>query len=236
MRRVVLIVAVAALAVPAPAVAAEVELMVAGKERVLRGPVDVRLEQRAVTVAGRRCRLGAKTPLSVLAAARLRLTLRDYGRCGRDPRDAGQLYVSAIGRERERGRAGWVYKVGRRSGTTGAADPSGPFGTGRRLRGGQRVTWFWCRSAGACQRTLEVRPDRASAAAGETIRVTVRGYDDLGKGVPVRDATVRLGSATARTGADGTATIVVPAGARRLPLEAEREGMVPAFPGEVGVR
>ena len=26
----------------------------------------------------------------------------------------------------------------------GAADPAGPFGTGRRLRAGQRVLWFWC--------------------------------------------------------------------------------------------
>lgn len=235
MRRLAPIVAACALAAPAPAAAAEVELMVVGKERVLRGPADVRLQQRTVKVRGRRCRVGAATPLAALAATSLRIRLHDYARCGRDWRDAAGLYVRAIGRARERGRGGWVYKVGRKAGTAGAADPRGPFGTGRRLRDGQRVTWFWCREASACQRTLEVRPDRAGAAPGETIRASVRGYDDLGRGIPVRGATVRLGSATAVTAADGTATLVVPAGSRRLRLEAEREGMVPAFPEEVRV-
>jgi hypothetical protein len=219
---------------PAPAHAAEVGLMVVGKERTLRTAADVRLKQRTVTLAGRRCRVGAATPLSVLAATGLRLSLRDYARCGRDWRDAAGLYVRAVAGERERGRSGWVYKVGRKLGTTAAADPSGPFGTGRRLRDGQRVTWFWCVEASACQRTLEVRPDRTSAAPGETLRATVRGYDDLGKGVPVEGATVRLGSASARTGPGGVAALVVPAGSRSL--KAERDGMVPAFPVEVRVR
>jgi hypothetical protein len=235
MRRLPLLIAALVAAAPAPALAAEVEVMVVGKDRVLRGPADVRLKQRTVKVRGRRCRIGAATPLSALVATRLRLVLRDYGRCGRDWRDAGRLYVRGVGRERERGRAGWVYKVGRRSGTTGAADPSGPFGTGRRLRDGDRVTWFWCRAAGDCQRTLEVRPDRDSAAAGEAIRVIVRGYDELGRGVAVEGATVRLGSATAVTGGDGTATLTA-GDPGRVALEAEREGMVPAFPAEVRVR
>jgi hypothetical protein len=216
-----------ALALAAPA--QDVEVMVVGRERVLRGPADVRLKERTVRVAGRRCRVGAATPLSALAGTRLRFTLRDYGRCGRKPRAAAGLYVRAIGRERERGIAGWVYKVGRRTPTIGAAD------TSRRLRAGQRVTWFWCRRAGACQRTLEVRPDRAAAAPGEVLRVTVRGYDDLGAGVPVGGATVRLGDASAVTGPDGVATLTVPAAGGALALSAERAGMVPAFPGEVRV-
>jgi hypothetical protein len=236
MRRLLLIgVAALAAAAPAPAVAAQVEVMVVGRERVLRAPTDVRLKERTVKVAGRRCRVGAATPLSVLAATRLRLAIRDYGRCGRNPRAASGLYVRAVAREGERGRGGWVYKVGRKAGTTAAADPSGPFGTGRRLRDGQRVTWFWCVEASDCQRTLEVRADRASAAPGETLVATVRGYDDLGKGVPVKGATVRLGSASATTGADGTAGLVVPAASGRLELEAERAGLVPAFPAEVRV-
>ena len=234
MRR-LLALAIVVLAVPAPAQAAEVDVMVVGKERVLRGPDDVRMKERTVKVSGRRCRVGAATPLSVLAGTRVRLRLEDFARCGRRPRDAGGLYVKAVGREGERGRGGWVYKVGRRVGSTGAADPSGPFGTGRRLRGGQRVLWFWCVRAGDCQRTLEVRPDRGSAAPGEALRVTVRGYDDQGRGVPVAGASVRLGSATALTGADGAAVLTVPAATGRLDLEAEREGMVPAFSREVRV-
>jgi hypothetical protein len=216
-----------ALALTAPA--GEVEVMVVGRERVLRAPAEVRLRRRTLRVAGRRCRVGAATPLSVLAATRLRLTLRDYARCGRDPRDAGGLYVRGVRRERERGAAGWVYKIGRKTPTIGAADPS------RRLRDGQRVTWFWCRRAGACQRTLEVRPERAAALPGETLRVVVRGYDDLGKGVPVAGATVRLGDASALTDADGAATVVVPAAEGSAELSASRDGMVPAFPVEVRV-
>jgi hypothetical protein len=180
--------------------------------------------------------LGA-TPLSVLVATRLKLGLRDYGSCGRRPRDAAGLYVTKVGREREKGRGGWVYKVGRRAGTAGAADPAGPFGTGHRIHGGQRITWFWCEQdqAATCQRTLEVRPERTSAAPGEALRVTVRGYDDFGRGVPVAGATVRLGSATATTGADGAAVLTVPAASGTLRLRAERDGMVRAFPRKVAV-
>jgi uncharacterized protein DUF4430 len=215
----------AALAAQGPAV----DVMVVGRERVLRAPTEVRLKERAVTVGGRRCRVGAATPLSALAGLRLRLKYRDYGRCGRNPRAASGLYVRSVDGERERRDEGWVYKVGRKAGTVGAGD------TSRRLRNGQRVTWFWCVQATNCQRTLEVRPDRAAAAPGEALRVTVRGYDDLGRGRAVDGATVRLGSATAVTAADGTATLTVPAETGTLALEAERRGMVPAFPGEVRV-
>jgi hypothetical protein len=227
MRRLVLVAAVLAVAAPAPATAAEVDLMVVGKERVLREPAQVRLKERKVKVARRTCRVGAKTPLSVLAATRLKLRLRDYGRCGKRPRDAVGLYVTTVAGERERGRGGWVYKIGRRTPSIGAADMSG-----RRLRDGDRVTWFWCEqdAAGGCQRTLEARPDRTTAMPGETLTVTVRGYDDQGKGVPVEGATVRLGSATALTGADGVAVLVVAEGGS---LEASKDGLVRAFPTKV---
>jgi hypothetical protein len=62
--------------------------------------------------------------------------------------------------------------------------------------------------------------------------VTVRGYDDQGRGVAVPGATVTLGSATATTDAAGVAQVAVPASGR-LALNATRAGMVPAFPGEV---
>lgn len=221
----------------APAHAATVDAMVVGKERMLRAPKDVRLKQRTVKVAGRRCRVGARTPLSVLAAARLPLGIRDYARCGRDPRAAGGLYVAKVGREREKGRGGWVYKVGRRAGTAGAADPAGSFGTGRQLRHGQRVTWFWCemQASGSCQRTLEVRPDRRTARPGEALRLTVRGYDDFGRGVAAAGAAVRLGSATATTDTQGVAVLTVGPQTGRLRLTATRAGLVRAFPVTVTV-
>jgi hypothetical protein len=227
-RRAVVIAAVLAATAPAPAAAAEVELMVVGKDKVLR-EADVRLKERTVRVAGRRCRVGARTPLSVLAAGRLKLGIRDYGHCGRRPRDATGLYVAKVAGERERGRGGWVYKIGRRAPSIGAGDLSG-----RRLRDGDRVTWFWCEQddTGGCQRTLEVTPDRTAAAPGEALRVTVRGFDDNGKGVPVEGATVRLGSATAVSGPDGVAVLTVIDGGR---LEAEKDGLVRAFPTEVTV-
>ena len=228
MRRLVVIAALLALAAPASASAAKVHVMVVGKERVLRGPKDVRLKVRTVKVAGRRCKVGGATPLSVLVATKLKLGLRDYGRCGRRPRDAAGLYVTKVGREREKGRGGWVYKVGRRVDSAGAGDVRG-----RRLRNGARVLWFWCeQGASGCQRTLEARPERSSAAPGETLRVTVRGYDDNGHGVPVEGATVRLGSATAVSGADGVAVLTVVDGRR---LEAFKDGLVRSFPREVAV-
>ncbi len=230
MRR-LLVIALAAAAVPSTATAAEVDVMVVGKERVLRAPAEARLKVRTVSVAGRRCRVGAATPLSALAATKLKLGLRDYGRCGKRPRDAAGLYVTRVKREREKGRGGWVYKVGRRTPSLGAGD------TSRRLRDGQRVTWFWCEQddSGGCQRTLEARPDRTTAAPGETLIVTVRGYDDRGRGIAVEGATVTLGSATAVSDASGAAVLTVPAGSGRHPLEATGDGLVRAFPVEVTV-
>ena len=232
----VLAVAVAGLA-PASASAASVHVMVVGKDRVLRGAKNVKLKKRTVKVGHRRCTVGAATPLSVLAATHLALTFRDYGRCGKRAADASSLYVASIGGEREKGRGGWVYKVGRKAGTTAAGDLSGPFGTGHRIHNGQRITWFWCRlqQSGSCQRTLEVRPARTTAAPGETLSVTVRGYNDQGKGVGVQGATVRLGSATATTGIDGIAVLTVPATHGTFALAAKRAGMVPAFPRKVTI-
>jgi len=232
------IAALATLALAAGGAPPAVELMVVGREAVLREPVRVRLVPRTVRVGRRRCAVGAATPLSVLAGARLPLRIRDYGSCGRSARDAGGLFVTQVGRERNRGRAGWVYKVGRRAGTTPAADPSGPFGTGRGLRGGQRVVWFWCvldRSE-SCQRTLEARPSRARLASGQPFRVTVRAYDDAGRGVPARGATVRFGDAVATTAGDGTARLRAPAAGGVVELRAELTGAVPAFPRRIVVR
>ena len=237
MRRLAVVILALAVVAPAPAAAATVDVMVVGKQRVLRGPTHVRLKQRTVTVGHRRCRVLAATPLSVLAGTRLKLGFRDYGRCGKRPADASGLYVTSVAGEREKGRGGWVYKVGRKAGTTAAGDPSGPFGTGRRIHGGQRILWFWCeqRPSGSCQRTLEVRPASTSVSPGQSLRVTVRGFDDFGRGKAVKGAVVRLGAATAITGAGGVATLTVPQAAGRLRLKADRAGMVRAFPRVVNV-
>ena len=224
-----------ALLLPASAPAASVTTMVVGKTRTLRDAKSVKLtDTRRVKVGGHRCTVAGATPLGVLAGLHLTMRLHDYGSCGRRPADAASLFVKRLGPDRNRGRDGWVYKVGRRVGSAGAGDVSGPFGTGRRLRGGDRLLWFWCRaqSSGGCQRTLEAVPERTTAAPGEALRVTVRGYDDGGRGKPAAGATVRLGSATALTGADGVATLTVPE-AGRLRLTAEQDGAVRAFPREV---
>jgi hypothetical protein len=98
------------------------------------------------------------------------------------------------------------------------------------------VLWFWCRAAGDCQRTLEAVPERRSVAAGQPLRVTVRGYDDAGRGVPVAGATVRLGSARAVSGPGGAATVVAPARRGSARLSATMEGMVRSFTEAVAVR
>lgn len=216
---------------PAATAAPTAELMVVGRERVLRDAASVRLTRHTVRVdGGRRCAVGARTPLGVLAGARLRLRIRDYGSCGRSPRDAGGLYVRQIQRERERGRGGWVYKVGSRTGSAAAGDPAGPFGD-RALRRGARVLWFWCElSETGCQRTLVVRPSRRRAGAGEPVGVRVLGYDDEGRAAPVASAAVRLGGSRGTTGADGRVTLEMPGGAARVRLTASAPGTVRAFP------
>jgi hypothetical protein len=219
----------------APAEAARtVHLMVVGKTSVLAGPQKVRLVDRTVPVGAKRCATGARTPLSALAAAKLPLAFIDYGDCSRQPAESASLYVRAVAGERAAGSDGWVYKVGHRVGTTGAADPSGPFGDGRRLRTGQKVLWFWCvtDAAGSCQRTLAVTAPRA-VAPGATFQARVRGYDEDGRGVPVAGVEVAPGSVT---DTDGLAAVTAPATAGTLTLRAARTGLVPAFPRRVTVR
>jgi hypothetical protein len=235
-RLAVIVLAGALLGAPAMADArGNVGVMVVGKSRVLVPAKQVTLKPRFAGVDGKRCALGRATPLSALAGTGISFRLVDYGACSRRPRDAGSLYVRQIGRDRAKGRDGWVYKVGHRSGSAGAADPAGPFGTGRLLRAGQRVLWFWCvkDARDACQRTLETS-SATTVAPGAALAVTVRGYDEAGKGIPIEGATVRLGGASAVTGADGVASLVAP-GVGRYLLEASKGGLVQSFPRSVTV-
>jgi hypothetical protein len=223
-----LVIALALLvAAPAGAEAASVTTMVVGKTRTLKGAKTVKLvKKRRVKVGHHRCTVAGNTALGALAALKMKVRLHDYGSCGRRPRDASSLFVRAIGADRNRGQDGWVYKIGRRSPSTGAADTSG-----KRLHRGDRLLWFWCHAQadGGCQRTLEATPDRTAAAPGEQLRVTVRGFDNDGRGALIEGATVTLGGASALTGADGVATITVPR-AGRLRLAAAKDGLVRSFP------
>jgi hypothetical protein len=192
----------------------------------------VRASATSARVGRRHCAVGRSTPLAALLRSRPgSIGLQDYGSCGRRAGDSGGLYVRRIRRDRARGQDGWVYKVGRRLATAGAADPAGPFGRGR-LRSRQRVTWFFCRiTAGSCQRTLEL--DAAAQPAGAVV-ARVRGYDDEGRGVAIAGAEVRGGGATATTGPDGRATLVLARGTHSL--RARAPGLVTSFAERVVVR
>ncbi|MBX5469628.1 MAG: carboxypeptidase regulatory-like domain-containing protein [Thermoleophilaceae bacterium] len=193
----------------------------------------VRAAAARARVGRRRCAVPAATPLAALLRSRVaRVGLRDYGSCGRSARSAGGLYVRQIGPDRARGRAGWVYKVGNRQGTAGAADPAGPFGSGR-LRAGARVLWFFCHldRRGGCERTLAVR---LAAQGGGALVVTVRSYDDEGRGAPAAGATVHVGATTAMTGADGAARLTLAPG--RYTVWAEARGQIRSFPERAVVR
>jgi hypothetical protein len=149
--------ALAVLAAASPTVDAQV---VDRAGRVV-GPRTVAVAALRVRADGRTCRLRAGLPVGVLRA--LKQPFRAEGSCS-------SLYISEVRRQRERGAGGWVYKVGRKLPGVSASAPSA------RLRSGQQVTWFWCKQAGACQRTLETQ----SATSGDSLRITVRSYDDRG--------------------------------------------------------
>jgi hypothetical protein len=215
--------------------------MIVGRSRVLLRATGVHAAAARLAVTGRSCAIGAATPLSALAAARRAggpaFVVRDYARCTASAHDASGLYVNQIGPDRASGRNGWVYKVDGRAGTTGAADPSGAFGDGRRLRGGQQLLWFWCTAGPGqhCQRSLSVTAPAAPVPAGGSVRVNVVGVDDNGRAVAVSGATVTLAGSHATTGAGGAVTVTAPATAGRYPITASDAGLVPSFPASVRV-
>jgi hypothetical protein len=183
-----------------------------------------------VRVEGRGCTAGDGTALAALVRSRPgRLRLLDFGSCSSRPRDGAGLFVRGIRGDVNRGQNGWVYKVGRRAATAGAADPGGPLGRGR-LRAGQRVTWFYCRlRQGGCQRTLELR----WRAEPGILVATVRGYDDEARGVDVEGATVSAGGSSAPTDSGGEARLPLAAG--RYRAVAEKPGMIRSFTERVDV-
>ncbi len=223
--------AVASAVAPGPvsAAAPRVEQMVAFRS----GDAAVgkpRAGATTVRVGRRRCAVATGTPLAALVRSGVGPPrLRDFGSCSRRPRDGGGLFVAGIGPDRNRGLSGWVYKVGNRLGTAGAADPTGPFGSGR-LRAGARVTWFYCRMASNCQRTLAVR---ARVQPGGVVTVRVTAHNDQGRGVAAREATVRLGEQSAVTDSKGDARFAVAPGT--YTVNAEQADRVRSFPERVRV-
>ena len=206
-------------AAPASAAGPRVRAMVVGKSGgVIAGVKQVRLDGFRY----RSCRMPAGLPLAVLPE--LGVSWRARGGCE-------SIYVTHIRGVGAGGQQGWVYKVGTRSGTASASDPTGPFGNGR-VRGGAEVVWFWCRRALRCQRSLKVTGERR-IGAGRTLRVRVRGYDDFGRSRVIRRALVRVGRARVRTNRHGVARIrMIRRGLFRL--RATKRGLVPAFP--IGIR
>ncbi|MEX1142316.1 MAG: hypothetical protein WD399_10820 [Thermoleophilaceae bacterium] len=237
-------VAASAAATPPPAATAQAgaprvdHMVVFRKGAFLRRRVVAR--RASADVDGRRCAVAAATPLAALLHARPgAIGFHDYGSCSRRPVDSTGVFVEAIRGQVNDGLDGWVYKVGRRLGTAGAADPAGPFGSGR-LRRGDNVVWFYCVfDEGSCQRSLELRRRRD----GRQVTVAVTGYDDAGDGRAIAGARVvavrrpvrrRSGTRTsARTGADGRATLTLARG--RYLLHAARKGLIRAFPRRVTV-
>jgi hypothetical protein len=218
--------ALAALAVPGPAEAARrgpsVEQMVvfkSGKAKTAR----VRAGATTARVGPRRRSVPRATPLAALVRSRPgAITLRSF---------SGQLYVRAIGADRARGQSGWLYKVGNRLASAGAADPSGPFGAGR-LRTGQRITWYYGSLQGQNgPRTLALRIVAGSGSA----TATVRSYDDEGRGRPEPGVAVQAAGGTpALTSGAGTATVPAPAGRRSF--VATKAGLIRSFPVAATVR
>ena len=188
---------------------------------------SVRSGRTRVRSSSGRCRVPARTPLAALVRSRVaRVRVRDFSRTC----DPSSLFVRAIGRHRNRGQRGWVYKVGNRQGTTAASDPSGPFGSGR-IRRRTRVTWFYCVFGdGGCQRTLALR---ARHEGGGVVTVRVRAHDDEGRGTPAEGARVRAGRVSAETDASGTATLTLPEGRHRV--VAKKDGHIRSFAERVRV-
>lgn len=218
---------------PAEAGAAtpRVETMVVARDGSTYGPKRVRAKAARVRSSGRRCRVRSGLPLTALAALH-----RAGGPAFRTRGSCSSLYVFQVGRDREAGTGGWVYKVGTRAGTVGAGDPSGPFGTGRRLRSGQRVLWYWCVAAGRCQRTLAVRLSSPDAATGAPFRVRAISYDGQGRGRFEPSVSVAIAGSRAVTGADGLATLRAPSRTGRFRVRASARGLVPSFPEVLTVR
>ena len=234
MRRALIAMGVAAAAAaPAPALAApKVHQLLVFRDGSFRAKT-VTAGRATVKVNGHLCAVAPATPLAALVKSRPpTLGLKDFGSCSKRARDGAGLFVNRIGRDVNAGQDGWVYKVGNRSGSAGAADPTGPFGNGR-LRNGARVVWFYCHMQGSsCQRTLAFT--KVDTSTPGVLLARVKAYDDRGKGIPAAGVTVHVDSATGTTDASGSARITTSKG--RHTVHADGGGYVRSFDTPVAVR
>jgi hypothetical protein len=220
---------VAALAGATPAVASPlVEQMVVFRSG--KAELDsVRAKDTTARIGSRRCAVGQGTALAALLRSGVaKVGLRDFGSCSKRAADAGGLFVRQLGPDANKGQSGWVYKVGRKSASAGAADPAGPLGHGL-IKSGARLVWFYCLVASKCQPTLEVRV--GPGAGGVSVRVTA--YDDRGRGKPAAGATVHAGPLVATTDSSGLASVAT--GRGTFEVYADGAGAVRSFPQRVNV-
>jgi hypothetical protein len=227
----------AAAPVPGPTI----DVMVVGAgNAILTRPTTLNVPATTVRTVHGECGVAAGTPLAALVILNRvggpSFALRDYGHCTRSPAESGQLFVSSLDGETNHGQNGWEYKVNGRSGSTGAADPSGPFGDGHRIASGSRLLWFWCQSfGGGCQRTLEVTAPSV-VAHGKPFAVQVLGYDNDGNAKPMSGVRVSIGASSAVTGGSGRAMLRAPSRPGPASVRASRSGSVPSFPAALSVR
>jgi hypothetical protein len=191
--------------------------MVVGRQRTLVSPKTVRLTGKKIKLGHRRCAVAPGTALAALLATPAAVGVTDIAGC-----DDTQMFVTRVGPDRNRGIAGWEYKVGNAAPSFGAGDPSG------RLHSGAQVLWFWCTRASACERTLTVQDQRQ----GVTVRLHVLAEDDNGHGQAVAGAAVHVGASVQTADAHGNLTVAETA--TREPVYATKSGLVRSFPIEIG--
>ncbi len=214
-----------------------VEVTLVTRAGTLLGPLQVRAREARLKVGSRRCTIAAGTPLAALAALQAKkaagvpaLKATDYSGCGSKPSSSNGLYLRAVGKERAAGPDGWIYDVNGRRGTSGAADSAGPFGTGKRLKNGQRVNWRWCHADtdpdGGCGPELRLSlPAKANSAQPLAVQVQERAGAD-GEEVTVAARAGITVIAQTLGGAELTRTVTAAGGTASLALPAGTAGRV----------
>ncbi|MEI7888767.1 MAG: hypothetical protein WCI34_00535 [Actinomycetes bacterium] len=210
------------LAGSASATGPKVSTVIANRSGIVFGPKTTEAHTFITQVGSskRRCQIAQGTPLAALKGTGVVFHLKDFGRCSMSTSASAGLFLDKLLNTTNTGTSGWTFKVNNRAGTAGAADPSGPFGTGP-LATGDKVIWFWCvfDANWACQRNLAlVAP--STAAAGSSISVEVRAYNDEGTWIPGVGARVSIGTTNVVSGPSGTVTIQVPTRAGSYVLKA----------------
>ena len=189
-----------------------VQVQVVGRSAIVSGPKKLSASSFTTVVATgskrRNCTVAAGTPLAALKATGITVGIKDFGACSRKPADSASLYVSSIRAVAGTGMEGWSYKVNNRAGTAGAADPTGPFGSGL-LKANSRVLWFWCvydPTTYACQRNLVITAP-THASVGVAFTVSVKACDDSNSCVAAANARVSIdGAQSSVTTSAGTAS------------------------------